>query len=47
MFNSKHIRRRFEHAADSFDGADFVHTATRDGLLLRIDPLLIEAVLPD
>ena len=43
MFNSKHIRRRFERAADSFDSADFVHAATRDGLLLRIEPLIVEA----
>ena len=43
MFNNKHIRRRFERAADSFDSADFVHAATRDGLLLRIEPLMVEA----
>jgi malonyl-CoA O-methyltransferase len=42
MFNSKHIRRRFERAADSFDSADFVHAATRDGLLSRIEPLIVE-----
>lgn len=43
MLNPKHIRRRFERAADSFDGADFVHAATREGLLARIEPLLIDA----
>jgi malonyl-CoA O-methyltransferase len=43
MFNSKHIRRQFERAANSFDSADFVHAATRDGLLLRIEPLMVEA----
>ena len=42
MLNSKHIRRRFERAADSFDDADFVHTATRDGLQERLQPLLLE-----
>jgi len=42
MLNSKHIRRRFERAADSFDDADFVHTATRDGLQERLEPLLLE-----
>jgi malonyl-CoA O-methyltransferase len=43
MLNSKHIRRRFERSAASFDSADFVHAATRDGLLARIEPLLIQA----
>jgi malonyl-CoA O-methyltransferase len=43
MLNSKHIRRRFERSASDFDKADFVHAATRDGLLARIEPLLIQA----
>jgi len=43
MLNTKHIRRRFERAAISFDGADFVHAATRDGLLSRLAPLLVDA----
>jgi malonyl-CoA O-methyltransferase len=43
MLNSKHIRRRFERSASGFDKADFVHAATRDGLLARIEPLLIQA----
>ena len=43
MLNPNHVRRRFEHAASSFDGADFVHAATRDGLLTRLAPLLVEA----
>jgi malonyl-CoA O-methyltransferase len=43
MLNAKHIRRRFERAAASFDEADFVHTATRDGLLSRLAPLLVDA----
>ncbi len=43
MLNRKHIRRRFDRAANSFDGADFVHAATRDGLLERLQPLLVEA----
>jgi len=41
--NRNDIRRRFECAASSFDGADFVHAATREGLLARIEPLLIDA----
>jgi len=43
MLNRQHIRRRFERAAATFDESDFVHTVTRDGLLARIAPLLIEA----
>jgi malonyl-CoA O-methyltransferase len=43
MLNPKHIRQRFERAADSFDDADFVHAATREGLLARIEPLLVDA----
>lgn len=37
------VRRRFEIAADSFDQADFVHAHTREGLLTRLKPLLIDA----
>ena len=43
MLDRKHIRRRFERAAHSFDDADFVHAVTRDGLLSRLEGLLIEA----
>ena len=43
MLNAKHIRRRFERAATSFDQADFVHAATRQGLLSRLAPLLVDA----
>ena len=43
MLNRKHIRRRFERAASRFDSADFVHAATREGLLTRLEPVLIEA----
>ena len=43
MLNAKHIRRRFERAATSFDQADFVHAATREGLLSRLAPLLVDA----
>jgi malonyl-CoA O-methyltransferase len=43
MLDQKHIRRRFERAADSFDDADFVHAVTREGLLSRLEPLLINA----
>jgi malonyl-CoA O-methyltransferase len=37
------IRRRFERAAATFDRADFVHAATRAGLLARLEPLLVDA----
>jgi len=43
MLNAKHIRRRFERAATSFDKADFVHAATRHALLCRLEPLLVDA----
>jgi len=43
MLNRQHIRRRFERAAATFDESDFVHAVTRDGLLTRLEPLLIEA----
>lgn len=37
------VRRRFDRAAGSFDSADFVHTVTREGLVSRLEPLLLEA----
>jgi malonyl-CoA O-methyltransferase len=43
MLNAKHIRQRFERAANNFDEADFVHATTRHGLLSRLEPLLVEA----
>lgn len=36
-------RQRFDRAADSFDSADFVHAAARDGLFERLAPMTIEA----
>ena len=44
MLNRQHIRRHFERAAATFDESDFVHTVTRDGLLARLEPLLIDAL---
>lgn len=43
ILNPQLVRRRFERAADSFDAADFVHAHTREGLLSRLQPLLIDA----
>ena len=41
--NVRDIERRFDRAASRFDDADFVHTTTRDGLLARLKPMVIEA----
>lgn len=43
MLDSKHVRRRFERAAAGFDDADFVHAVTREGLLSRLQPLVVDA----
>jgi len=43
MLNNNHVRRRFEQAASTFDSADFVHAATRDGLFARLEPALVDA----
>ena len=43
MLDSRLIRRRFERAAASFDDAAFVHAVTREGLLARLQPLVIQA----
>ena len=40
--NRRDVRRRFDRAAPGFDGTDFVHTVTRDGLLERLEPMLVE-----
>ena len=37
------VRRRFARAAKNFDSYDFVHTVTRDGLLARLEPILVDA----
>jgi len=36
------LRRRFDRAAATFDGADFVHRKTAAGLMERLAPMLIE-----
>ena len=40
---ARDIRRRFDHAAPRFDGADFVHGVTREGLVDRLRPMTIDA----
>jgi len=37
------VQRRFDRAARHFDAADFVHAVTRDGLLERLAPMLVDA----
>ena len=43
QLNLRDVRRRFDRAASSFDAVDFVHSATREGLLTRLAPMLIDA----
>ena len=43
MFERRDIRRQFDRAAAGFESADFVHAATREGLIERLEPLLVEA----
>ncbi len=40
---AKDIRRRFDRAAARFDEFDFVHAVTRDGLLSRLEPMVVDA----
>ena len=40
---ARDVRRRFDRAAQGFDGVDFVYRVTRDGLLARLAPVVIEA----
>ena len=37
------VRRRFDLAAAGFDAADFAHAVTRQGLLDRLEPMLVDA----
>ncbi len=42
MLRLHDIRRRSDRAASTFDEADFVHAVTREGLLTRLEPLLLQ-----
>lgn len=42
MLRLRDIQRRSDRAAASFDSTDFVHEVTRDGLIARLEPLLLE-----
>ncbi len=43
QLDERFLRRRFDRAAATFDGADFVHAVTRDGLMSRLEPLVVDA----
>ncbi len=43
LLNLRDVRRRFDRAASGFDAVDFVHSTTREGLLARLSPILIDA----
>jgi malonyl-CoA O-methyltransferase len=42
MLRLRDIQCRFDRAARDFSRADFVHSVTREGLLARLDPLLLQ-----
>lgn len=42
MLRMRDIQRRFDRAATGFSDADFVHSVTREGLLARLEPLLLQ-----
>ena len=39
--NMKHVQRRFDRAANTFDRADYVHRHAFEGLCERLEPLRI------
>lgn len=41
--NVKDVQRRFDRVASRFDSVDFIHSTTRDGLLARLEPIVVEA----
>lgn len=43
ILNARDVQKRFDKAATSFDSADFVHAVTREGLLARLEPLVVDA----
>ena len=45
MLRMRDIQRRFDQAATGFSDADFVHSVTRDGLLARLEPLLLQPAI--
>jgi malonyl-CoA O-methyltransferase len=43
--NPAHVRRRLEAAAGEFDGTEFIHGKTAEGLFERLEPMRIEPAL--
>ena len=43
MLRQQDIRRRFDNAAATFDDVDFVHAVTRNGVLARLEPVVLDA----
>jgi malonyl-CoA O-methyltransferase len=43
MLVKRDIQRRFDRAAGNFDETDFVHAVTRQGLVERLEPLVLDA----
>ncbi len=41
--DTRAVARRFDRSASRFDGADFVHAHTRDGLFERLQPVVVNA----
>ncbi len=42
-FRTNDVRRRFDRAAEKFEEFDFVHAVTRNGLLARLEPMVVQA----
>lgn len=42
---NREVRRRADAAAGTFDGVDFIHAHTRDGLLDRLRPIVVDVAL--
>lgn len=43
IVSRRDLQRRFDRAAGTFDDADFVHAHTRDSLLQRLEPVVVDA----
>jgi malonyl-CoA O-methyltransferase len=43
--NPRHVRANFDRAASQFAGADFVHRATAEGLLQRLQPMTVQPLV--
>jgi len=43
LLRAADVRRRFDRAAGDFENFDFVHSVTRNGLLARLEPIVVAA----